>query len=89
MSVQLAISHPNITGLQMDQMSRLHVPAHFVEKIRVSFEGQRIFSAETDISISENPNFRFNFVPKKEGRLEAEIVDSKGMKFTKSHSLSN
>ena len=80
---RLAISHPNLTGMQKDQVSLLYIPPHFVRKIDVSFEGEPIFSAETDISISENPNFAFFFVPDRVGQLSAEIEDSKGMKFTK------
>ena len=38
-------------------------------------------SADVDFSISENPNFRFWFVPKGEGELKAVIVDSKDLKF--------
>jgi sulfur-oxidizing protein SoxY len=45
--------------------------------------GQPVFSAETDISISENPNFRFYFVPARSGELRAEITDTDGARFTK------
>ena len=83
--MQLAVSHPNLTGLQKDQLSLLFIPAHFVQKVEVKFEGEPVFSAETDISISENPNFRFYFVPRKPGKLTAEISDSKGMKFTETY----
>ncbi len=83
LQTRLAISHPNLTGMQKDQVSLLYIPPHFVRKIDVSFEGEPVFSAETDISISENPNFAFFFVPDRAGQLSAEIEDSKGMKFTK------
>ncbi|MGB8600022.1 MAG: thiosulfate oxidation carrier complex protein SoxZ [Burkholderiales bacterium] len=43
-----------------------------------------MLSAETDFSISENPYVAFNFVPKGDGELKAEIQDSKEMKFVKS-----
>jgi hypothetical protein len=45
--------------------------------------GQPVFSAETDISISENPNLRFYFVPVPSGDLRAEITDADGARFTK------
>jgi sulfur-oxidizing protein SoxY len=83
LQTRLAISHPNLTGLQLDQLTRLYTPARFIKSIRVSFEGQTVFSAETDISISENPNFRFYFVPDKPGELRAEITDTDGARFTK------
>ncbi len=82
LQTRLAISHPNLTGLQRDQLTRLFTPARFVKSLRVSFEGQTVFSAETDISISENPNFRFFFVPDRPGELRAEITDTDGARFT-------
>lgn len=85
--IQLAISHPNITGLQMDQFTRNYAPAHFIKDIRVSYEGEEIFSAETDISISQNPNFKFYFIPEMKGDLIAEITDSKGFKFSQIYTV--
>jgi len=78
---QLMISHPNNSGLAMDQMTRLYVPAYFVRTINVTYAGKPVMSAEVDFSISENPNFRFYFVPREEGELKAEMVDTKDLKF--------
>ena len=78
---QLMVSHPNITGLQMDQVTRLFMPPHFVKEVKVSFDGEPVLVAETDIAISENPSFRFYFVPEHEGELVAEIIDSKGQRY--------
>lgn len=85
---QLMISHPNLTGLQMDQVTRLYAPAHFVKEVSVSFDGEPVFSAETDISVSENPNFQFYFVPTREGELDVEVVDSKGLRFNHTQTVS-
>ena len=38
-------------------------------------------SADVDFSISENPNFRFYFVPGSGAELEAKVVDNKDLKF--------
>ncbi len=84
---QLRISHPNVTGMQMDQVSRLYIPPHFVKQIEVSFNGQEVMTAETDIAISENPSFRFYFVPNEPGTLVAKITDSKGLEFTKRYEV--
>ena len=84
--VQLNIRHPNLSGLQMDQLTQLYLPAHFVKKLRVSYNDTPVLIAETDISISEDPSFRFYFQPQSqgtlgEGTLKAEIIDSKDMSF--------
>lgn len=78
---QLMISHPNHSGLAMDQVSRLYTPAHFVRQVNISYAGQPVLSADLDFSISENPNFRFYFVPRGNGELKAEVVDSKNLRF--------
>lgn len=78
---QLMISHPNNSGLQMDQLTRLFVPARFVKQIDVTYNGMLILTAEVDFSISENPNFRFYFTPRESGELKAEVIDSNDLKF--------
>jgi sulfur-oxidizing protein SoxY len=85
--VQLLISHPNITGLQMDQLTRLIKPAHFVEEVKVSFNDRPVLTAQTDIAISADPNFRFYFVPDKAGELKAEIRDNLGNKYSASQAV--
>ncbi len=81
---QLLISHPNITGMQLDQRTRAYLPAEYVTKVALSFNGEHILSAETDISISEDPSFRFFFKPRDGGTLVAEMTDSKGRQFSRS-----
>jgi sulfur-oxidizing protein SoxY len=78
---QLIISHPNDSGLVMDQVTRLYTPAYFVRSVSVTYAGKPVLAAEVDFSISENPYFRFYFVPSEAGELKAEAVDTKGLKF--------
>jgi len=81
MAAQLMISHPNLSGMQMDQVTQLYAPAHFVRHVKVSFDGEEVFSAETGFGISENPSFRFYFVPEGEGELSAEVTDTNDLHF--------
>jgi sulfur-oxidizing protein SoxY len=78
---QLMISHPNNSGLAMDQVSRLFTPAHFVRQLNITYAGQPVMSADLDFSISENPNFRFYFLPRGDGELKAEVLDSNDLRF--------
>jgi sulfur-oxidizing protein SoxY len=78
---QLMISHPNISGLAKDQVTHLYTPSYFIRKIDVSYAGKTVVTAEVDFSISENPNFRFYFVPRGEGELKAQAVDTKDLSF--------
>lgn len=78
---QLMISHPNNSGLVKDQVTLLYVPPHFVRRVDVSYAGKPVLTADIDFTISENPNFRFYFVPREAGELKAEIVDTNDLRF--------
>ena len=84
---QLMIIHPNDSGLAMDQVTRTYAPAHFVREVQVNHAGKPVMSAKIDFSISENPNFRFYFVPDGGGQLEAKVVDNQDLEFVTTVSL--
>jgi len=73
---QLMISHPNDSGMVMDQFTRQFTPRRFVRTVIVAYGGQPVLSADLDFSISENPNLRFYFVPRGPGQLTVDVVDS-------------
>jgi len=79
---QLMISHPNDSGLAMDQVTRSYATPHFVRSVEVRYGGKLVMNADVDFSISENPNFRFYFVPNGEGELQAKVVDNEELEFT-------
>lgn len=74
--VQVMISHPNDSGMVMDQYTRQFTPRRFVRAVNVAYAGQPVLAADLDFSISENPNLRFYFVPHGPGQLTVEVVDS-------------
>lgn len=84
---QLIVSHPNVTGLQLNQRTRAYVPAEYVTKVVINFNGAHVMTAETDISISEDPSFRFFFKPSIGGTISAEMTDSKGRNFIKTFAV--
>ncbi len=73
---QLMISHPNRTGMAMNQITRQYASAYFVRKIEVTYAGKPVMTANVNFSISENPNFRFYFLPRATGELKATVHDS-------------
>jgi sulfur-oxidizing protein SoxY len=79
--LQLMIRHPNNSGLQMDQITRYFIPPHFVDKLTVSKDGAMILKMEAGISISEDPNFRFNYDAGGGKEIEAEAIDTEGLVF--------
>lgn len=75
--VDVRVTHPNDTGFELNQVTVMYIPPHFVRTLNVSYAGRRLFDAELDFSISENPGFRFHFVPRGDGELRAEVEDTK------------
>jgi sulfur-oxidizing protein SoxY len=84
---KLLISHPNSSGLQMDQVTRNYIPADFMQTLDVTYNGQQVFRLESDIAISEDPSFNFSFRPSDPaapGVIKAEILDSSQRHFSQS-----
>jgi sulfur-oxidizing protein SoxY len=79
--VSLSISHPNDTGMVMDQVRRTYTPAHYVRRVAVSYAGQPVLDADVDFAISENPHLRFWFLPQGPGELSAEVVDTQERRY--------
>jgi len=79
---QLMVSHPNDSGLAMDQVTRSYATPHFVRRVEVRYDGRLVMNADVDFSISENPNFRFYFVPNGAGELNARVIDNQDLEFT-------
>jgi sulfur-oxidizing protein SoxY len=79
---QVMVRHPNYSGMQMDQISRLYIPADFLEVLRVSQGDQLLLTVEGGISISENPSFRFSFTPNEAKVFRVEVADSEGKHYT-------
>ena len=76
-AADVTVLHPNDTGFELNQITVMYIPAHFVRSIKVSYADRKIFDADLDFSVSENPTLRFNFVPHGRGQLKAEVEDSK------------
>jgi len=80
-AADVTVLHPNDTGFELNQVTVMYIPPHFVRSLRVSYAGRPVFNAELDFSVSENPTWRFNFVPHGGGELRAEVEDSKEARF--------
>src|SRR5438270_4404108 len=78
---QLMIRHPNNSGLQMDQVSHLYIPARYIDSLKVFQGDDLVFAMEGGISISEDPNFRFNYKPNGAKVMRVEARDSGGKQF--------
>jgi sulfur-oxidizing protein SoxY len=78
---QLMIRHPNNSGMQMDQLTRLYIPAHFITRVRL-WQGERpLLAVAGGISLAENPEFRIRFRPDGGTLFRAEAEDNTGARF--------
>src|SRR5205807_7064608 len=78
---QVMVRHPNNSGLQRDQVTLLYIPANFVNELKVWQGDALLFSMKAGISISENPNFRFSYIPNGATTFKVEARDTQGKVF--------
>lgn len=82
LEAHLLVSHPNSSGMQMDQVTRNYVPADFVRTIRLRYDDKPLLTVESDISISEDPSLTFAFIPTApSAAIEAAVEDSSNRHF--------
>lgn len=81
---QIMIRHPNYSGLQMDQLTMLYIPAHFVREIALTRGDALVMKMEGGISLSENPSFRIAFRRDGSGDLTVRAEDTQKTLFEKS-----
>ncbi|QOZ30012.1 quinoprotein dehydrogenase-associated SoxYZ-like carrier [Bradyrhizobium sp. CCBAU 51753] len=78
---QIMIGHPNNSGLQMDQVTQLYIPAFFINQLQLWQGDSPVLAMEGGISISEDPNIRFTYVSNGAKQIRAEAKDTDGHVF--------
>ncbi len=72
--VQVQVRHPNESALAAD-FDPNKTP-QFVRQVDVTYNGVPVMNAQVDFSLSDNPVFRFYFVPRQAGSLRVEVEDT-------------
>ncbi|MBD8891027.1 quinoprotein dehydrogenase-associated SoxYZ-like carrier [Roseibium litorale] len=57
------IKHPSHSGMQMDQISLLYIPARFIDMLNISVNGAPYVDITGSISLSENPRLELTVPP--------------------------
>jgi sulfur-oxidizing protein SoxY len=80
---KIMISHPQFNGLQANPETTEMIPAYYVENVKVTFNDKIVMSLDSDITISQDPTFRFNF-PLGDGGGDLKIMakDTDGKVYT-------
>jgi len=80
--VQVQVRHPNESALASD-LEADQVP-QFIRSVQVDYNDKPVMTGEVNFSLSDNPVFRFYFVPTGEGELSVEMQDTHDTVFTQS-----
>ncbi|WP_417683708.1 quinoprotein dehydrogenase-associated SoxYZ-like carrier [Roseibium sp.] len=75
--LEIAVSHPSHSGMQMDQISLLYIPARFIDTLELDVNGAPFATMTGSISLSENPTLTFS-VPNGTSRAKARLTDTDG-----------
>jgi sulfur-oxidizing protein SoxY len=75
-SAQLDIRHPQHTGMQMNQITMLYLPARFITTLDVRQGDQHLFDLEGSITLSENPRIAFDYQVNGADVMRVRLKDS-------------
>ena len=70
--------HPMETGMVEDKETKKLKPAHYIEEITFSFEGEPFSTMKVWESVSANPVFSINYQIIKKGKLAVNFKDNLG-----------
>ena len=73
---QIMVRHPQNSGLQMDQLTRLYIPPFFIDKLKIFQGDDLIVTMDGGIAIAEDPNLRFNYKPNGAPTIRVEAMDT-------------
>lgn len=75
--LDLGISHPSHSGMQMNQVTLLFTPMRYVETLEVALDGRPHVTVTGSISLSENPELHLT-VPEATRRADVTLTDTDG-----------
>lgn len=71
------ISHPSHSGMQMDQISLLFIPMRYIENVEIDLDGAGYVDLTGSISLSENPRLGLA-VPQSTRSVDVTMTDTSG-----------
>ena len=87
-TVKALIKHPMETGRRKDKDSGEVVPAHYIQEVTCSYQGEPVLTSEWGPTISKNPFLSFTFMGGAPGEeIELTWKDNKGDSESKSATI--
>ena len=85
--VDFVVIHPMDTGMVTDKETGKVKPAHYINDITFSFDGEPFTKMTVWESVSTNPYFSVNYKVTKKGKITVDYTDNLGEKNKKSKKL--
>jgi sulfur-oxidizing protein SoxZ len=80
--VKVLIKHIMETGLRKDPETKQLIPAHFINQVVASWNGQTVLDMQWGVAVSKNPFFAFRVKGAKPGdKIAVSAVDNLGTRF--------
>jgi sulfur-oxidizing protein SoxY len=77
-SARIAVSHPNHTGMVLDQLTLLYVPLRIVTDLEVVQGEERVFAMKGSMTLSQNPSIDFDYRVNGAETMRIFVKDSDG-----------
>jgi len=81
---RLTVSHPNHTGMVLDQITLLYVPLRIITGLEVRQGDERVFAMTGSITLSQNPVIDFDYRLNGAETMQVLVNDSDGASWTQS-----
>jgi sulfur-oxidizing protein SoxY len=83
-SARVRVSHPNHTGMVLDQLTLLYVPLRIVTDLEVREGNERVFTMKGSMTLSQNPVIDFDYKVNGAETMQVLVNDSDGASWEKS-----
>ena len=81
---KLKVSHPNHTGMVLDQLTLLYVPLRIVTDVEVVQGDERVFAMKGSITLSQDPVVDFDYRVNGAETMHVRVRDSDGASWEQS-----
>ncbi len=75
---RFGLSHPNHTGMVLDQITLLYVPLLMVERVEARQGGELVFEMTGSITLAQNPAIEFDYVTNGAAEMTISARDTSG-----------
>lgn len=86
-TMRLQVSHPNHTGMALDQQTLLYIPLRMITAMEVRQGDVKLFDMTGSITIAENPYFEFPVSLTGDHNLNIVLKDSDGTEWKRTLSI--